>query len=126
MLAVATHWGRLGNPPGLYTDEEEKVGIHAGDVETSLMLYFRPDLVRMDKAANFAPSTIAISKEFALLRPIGSHAFGWIAQDLHAAGAAGDASLGTAEKGRATAELRANQFVKLLRDVRDFSLNRLA
>jgi creatinine amidohydrolase len=125
MLAVATHWGRLGNPPGIYTEQEEIVGIHAGDIETSLMLYFRPDLVRMERAENFAPATIQISNEFAVLRPTGAHAFGWIAQDLHSSGAAGDASLATAEKGRATAELRARQFVKLLRDVRDFSLTRL-
>jgi creatinine amidohydrolase len=126
MLAVACNWGRLGNPSGLYTDLENVVGIHAGDNETSMMLHFRPDLVRMEKAKNFAPSTIQISREFALLRPTGLNAFGWIAQDIHPDGAAGDASLATAEKGRLTAEHRAREFIKLVRDVTDFSLTRLA
>ena len=126
MLVVACHWGRFGQPKGLYTDQELAVGIHAGDIETSLMLHFRPDLVRMDKADNFAPATIRISNEFELLRPTGHTAFGWIAQDLHPAGAAGDASLATAEKGKATAEFRAAQFIKLLHDVTRFSLDRLA
>jgi creatinine amidohydrolase len=126
MLVVACHWGRFGQPKGLYTDQEAAVGIHAGDMETSLMLHFRPDLVRMDKADNFAPSTIRISNEFDLLRPTGHTAFGWIAQDLHPSGAAGDASRATAEKGKATAEHRATQFVKLLHDVRRFSMDRLA
>jgi creatinine amidohydrolase len=126
MLVVACHWGRFGQPKGLYTDQETAVGIHAGDMETSLMLHFRPDLVRMDKADNFAPSTIRISNEFDLLRPTGQTAFAWIAQDLHPSGAAGDASRATAEKGKATAEHRAAQFVKLLHDVRRFSMDRLA
>ena len=53
MLAVASQWSRFGSPPGLYTDQENAVGIHAGDMETSMMLHFRPDLVKMDKAAQF-------------------------------------------------------------------------
>ncbi|WP_442141108.1 creatininase family protein, partial [Rhizobium leguminosarum] len=34
----------------MVSDHESKYGIHGGDVETSLMLHFRPELVRMDKA----------------------------------------------------------------------------
>lgn len=126
MLAVASQWARFGSPPGLYTDQENAVGIHAGDMETSMMLYFRPDLVKSHKAVNFAPTTIEISQTFKQLRPTGFTAFAWIAQDLHAAGAAGDASRGTAEKGRATAEFRAQKFVELLEDVTKFELSRLA
>ncbi len=80
----------------------------------------------MDKAKNFVPTTVEIAKSFDLLRPTGFTAFGWIAQDLHADGAAGDASLATAEKGRLTAEHRALAFIRLLRDVEAFSLSRLA
>lgn len=126
MLVVACQWSRFGRPAGLYTDEELAVGIHAGDVETSLMLSFRPDLVKMDKAENFVPSTVEISKTFDLLRPTGFTAFGWTAQDLHASGAAGDASRATAEKGRATAAFAADAFIRLLRDVKAFGLDRLA
>lgn len=126
MLVVSCAWSRFGKPPGLYTDEELAVGIHAGDVETSLMLHFRPDLVDMTKAENFAPTTIGIAREFELLRPTGFTAFGWIAPDLHPSGAAGDASRATAEKGRLTAEYAAEAFIRLLRDVTRFRLDRLA
>jgi creatinine amidohydrolase len=126
MLVVTCSWRRFGVPPGLFADQEAQVGIHAGDIETSLMLHFRPDLVRMEKAQNFAPTTIEIAREFAVLRPTGFSAFGWIAQDLHASGAAGDASQATAEKGRVTAEFQAAEFIKLLQDVTRFSLDRLA
>jgi creatinine amidohydrolase len=126
MLVVSAAWSRLGRPPGLYTEQELAVGIHAGDIETSMMLHLRPDLVRMEYAGNFAPATIEIAKEFAILRPTGFNAFGWIAQDLHPAGACGDASKATAEKGRLTAEFQAVEFIKLLRDVAGFGLERLA
>ena len=126
MLAVACQWSRFGSPPGLYTEEEDAVGIHAGDMETSMMLHFRPDLVDMAKARNFVPSTIEIARSFELLRPTGFTAFGWIAQDLHKDGAAGDATRATAEKGRLTAEHRALAFIRLLRDVERFALPRLA
>ncbi len=126
MLAVASQWSRLGSPAGLYSEQEGLVGIHAGDMETSMMLHFQPALVQMDKAKNFVPTTVEIAKSFDLLRPTGFTAFGWIAQDLHAEGAAGDASLATAEKGRLTAEHRALAFIHLLRDVEAFSLSRLA
>jgi creatinine amidohydrolase len=126
MLVVSCSWARLGSPQGMYTDEEAAVGIHAGDMETSMMLCFRPDLVDMSRAKNFEPATVEIAKTFDILRPTGYTAFGWIAQDLNADGAAGDASKATAEKGRLTAEHRARQFVRLLRDVERFSLGRLA
>lgn len=125
MLAVQCAWQRFGVPPGLYTDEENAVGIHAGDQETSLMLHFRPDLVDMTKATNFVPATIEMSKAFDVLRPTGFTAFGWIAQDLHPDGPCGNAGIATAEKGRLTAAHRAAQFVKLLRDVERFALTRL-
>jgi creatinine amidohydrolase len=126
MLAVHTAWSRFGKPEGLYTAAEGVHGIHAGDVETSLMLHFRPDLVRQEKAQNFVSSAQAMEREFAYLRPTGLQAFGWIAQDLNPHGAVGDASLATAEKGRATAEHQVSGFIALLKDVAKFDLARLA
>jgi creatinine amidohydrolase len=125
MLAISCAWSRLGSPAGIYTDQENAVGIHAGDMETSMMLHFRPELVRMQHAKNFVPSTVEISKTFDILRPTGFNAFAWIAQDLNPDGAAGDASIATADKGRRTAEHRATEFIKLLRDVENFKMARL-
>ena len=58
MLVVTTQWHRFGLPAGLYSAFELNHGIHAGDIETSLMLHFRPDLVDMGKAKRF-PSKAA-------------------------------------------------------------------
>ena len=90
------------------------------------MLHFRPDLVRKEKVANFVPSSVRMENEFKFLRPTGLHAHAWIAQDIHPSGAAGDASLGTAEKGKQWAEFQAERFIELLRDVERFELSRLA
>jgi len=118
MLAVKTSWQRFGRPAGMYSGEEERLGIHGGDVETSLMLHFRPDLVEMAKAENFVSATTRADRAFELLKPQGTHAFAWIASDINPAGVAGNASIATAEKGRATAEHQAAGFVRLLDDVR--------
>jgi len=125
MLVVSTHWRSFGLPQGMYGPIEARHGIHAGDIETSLMLSFRKQLVHMDKAKNFVSSALAMEQEFAHLLPTGPHAFGWIAQDLNADGAVGDASKATAEKGRATAEHQIEGFIALLRDMTAFPLNRL-
>ena len=118
MLAVKTSWTRFGVPEGLYTDAEMRYGIHGGDMETSLMLHFRPDLVEMAKAENFVSSVERAEAEFALLRQTGTHAFAWIASDLNAHGVVGNAAVATAEKGRLTADFQADGFVTLLQDVR--------
>jgi creatinine amidohydrolase len=125
MLAVATHWRWFGLPEGIYDAVESKHGIHAGDIETSLMLEFRKDLVRMDKAKNFLSSALAMENEFKHLTPAGTHSFGWIAQDLNPDGAVGNATIATAEKGVRTAEHQADGFIALLRDMTAFNLSRL-
>jgi creatinine amidohydrolase len=125
MLAVATSWHRFGYPPNLFTDVERIHGIHAGDIETSLMLAGRADLVRRDKAENFVPATLAMEKEFAQLRAYRPAAFGWMTQDLNPSGAVGDATLATKEKGEAALEHGARAFVELLEDMHRFDLKRL-
>jgi creatinine amidohydrolase len=126
MLIVTTAWRAFGLPQGLYADLDANHGIHAGDIETSLMLHFRPDLVDMSKAGRFEPLTIAMATEgYSWLRPTGLHAFAWMAQDVHASGAAGDASLATAEKGKATAAFQAKGFAELMADVARFPLAKL-
>jgi creatinine amidohydrolase len=112
MLAVRWSWGGAGMPPGLYSPEELKFGIHGGDVETSLMLAFRPGTVDMTAARDFRSTA-----EGAAIPPTGPVGYGWIASDINPAGVAGNAAAATAEKGRATAAFMAERFVELLRAV---------
>jgi creatinine amidohydrolase len=122
MLAVNAAWHRLGYPEGLFPADEMRHGIHGGDAETSLMLAFRPETVRMDRARNFEPRTVAMAKEFRHLNAIQPIGFGWMSQDLHPAGAMGDAARASAGKGEASADHGARAFIELLREVDAFSL----
>ena len=125
MLAVHASWGRFGYPEGLFSEAERTHGIHGGDIETSIMLAAYPDLVVAEKIANFAPSTIAMERDYEYLRADFPAGFGWMTQDLHASGAVGDASLATAEKGEAALAHGARAFIALLDDVERFDLARL-
>jgi creatinine amidohydrolase len=126
MLVVTAAWHRFGYPPGTFERAEQRHGVHAGDVETSLMLAGRGDTVRMEHAENAVPATVGMADEFKWLsafRPVG---FGWMTQDLHPSGALGDATLATAEKGEAALRHGAQGFVELLADVDKFDPSRLA
>lgn len=126
MLVVVVSWGRFGYADDLFSEREQAHGIHGGDIETSLMLAFRPDLVRMHLADDFRPSSLDMEREFTWLRAIRPVGFGWMAQDLSPTGAAGDASAATAEKGDTAADYGATAFIELLRDVEAFDLALLA
>jgi creatinine amidohydrolase len=125
LLAVTASWARFGYPDGLFSSEEVAHGIHAGEIETSLMLAFRPDLVRMDAAKNFAPASLDFERDFAWLRTARPAGFGWMAQDLSSSGAVGNAAAASAEKGEAAADYGATAFIELLQDVEAFDLARL-
>jgi len=125
MLAVRAAWSRFGAPDGLFSAQERAHGIHGGDIETSLMLAFAPDLVDMRRAGKFTPATVGFEKEFTWLRSDRPLGFGWMAQDLSDSGAMGDAGAATAAKGEALADYGATAFIELLRDVEAFDLARL-
>jgi creatinine amidohydrolase len=121
MLAVKTQWMSFGVPDGVFDDRERAFGIHGGDIETSLMLHFRPDLVDMDKAMEFTSSA-----EGAAISPIGPISYGWIASDLNPHGTVGNASAATAAKGQQTCAHQVNGMIELLRAVRDRPLHDLS
>jgi creatinine amidohydrolase len=123
MLVVATGWYSMGTPEGLYDQDELKLGIHGGDVETSMMLHLKPELVDMNKAENFVMKHRARMNDAPALNRLGTLPFGWIADDLNDKGAAGDARPATAEKGRLTIDYQADRTIELLRDVSSFDLS---
>jgi creatinine amidohydrolase len=126
MLVTQTAWRRLGVPEGLFSDIENAYGIHGGDFETSVMLAFAPDRVRMEKARDFVPNSIGYAREFKQLRVTGFTSMAWIAEDNHPEGVAGEAHLATAEKGRQAIEFQTDRFIELLQDMARFPLSNLA
>jgi creatinine amidohydrolase len=125
MLVVMASWQRFGAPDGLFSTQETAHGIHGGEIETSLMLNFRPELVRKEAAADFLSESVGMEREFNWLRMGRPTGFGWMSQDLSASGAMGDASAATARKGEACADYGATAFIELLQDIDGFDLTRL-
>lgn len=126
MLAVTTSWSRFGMPDGLFPADELRFGIHGGAVETSIMLAAFPEKVRQDRIANFDSAERQMTRDFRWLSGSRPAPFAWAAQDLNPAGVVGDATLATAEKGRALIEHGARAFIELLADVAKFDLVRFA
>jgi creatinine amidohydrolase len=121
MFVARLGWGAFGAPEGLYSEQESRFGIHGGDVETSLVLHFRPETVDMSQARDFRSTA-----ESGAISPIGGVAYGWIASDLNPAGVVGEAHLGTAEKGRLTADKMADDVIAFLRTVEREPIDRFA
>lgn len=120
MLVVTTSWSRLGQPENLFDDEEWRHGIHAGAAETSIMMAFRPDLVRKDKLRDNPSLTRQLEKKNKVLRANRPASLAWAAQDLNASGAMGNAKQASAEKGKKLVDFGARQFLKLIEEMGSF------
>lgn len=120
MLAVKAQWSSWGTPPGLFSDQELRFGIHGGDAETSLMLAFNPETVDMSAAQDFRSAA-----ETALIPPTGGVSLGWAASDLNPHGVVGEAHLATAAKGDAAAAHMVDKVIGLLRTVEVMGLDGL-
>jgi creatinine amidohydrolase len=125
MLVVAYSWYAGGLPSGLFDQDEIRHGIHAGAIETSMMLHLRPDLVRMDLAAEFRPLMTDLAPDYRHLSPTGAGRLAWMAQDLHPSGACGDATDADAGRGRALVDHAAQILVELLVEIDRYPLERL-
>ncbi len=128
LLAYSVSWFNL--PLGdavdaLFSPGEARFGIHAGEVETSMMLALRPDRVDMARAADFRSSSQDRAERYALLGNGRSAKLGWHMQDYNAQGAAGNAAAATPEKGRAVLEAAGLQLARLLQEVADLPLSTL-
>jgi creatinine amidohydrolase len=125
MMVVAYSWYAGGLPDGLFGEAEVRHGIHAGAIETSIMLHLRPDLVQMDRAANFSSLMGELEPDYRHLSPVGAGRLAWMAQDLHPSGACGDAADADAVRGRALVEHAAQDLLALLHEIDRYSLERL-
>ncbi|MFM2422074.1 MAG: hypothetical protein RL291_604 [Pseudomonadota bacterium] len=125
MLSVGCNWFQLGLPDGLFTADEQRIGIHAGDMETSMMLALHPDRVQMPEARNFTSTSEDNRRLFKVIGHQPGARIGWMMHDLNPAGAAGDATKATAEKGQRVINHVAERLVELLADMAAYDLKRL-
>jgi creatinine amidohydrolase len=125
MFAVTTMWSKITPVQDLFDGQELKHGIHAGEVETSIMLHLHRNLVDMERAGDFVPLSVHLENELTLLTPEGGVGFGWQAQDLHLSGACGNAAAADGDRGTILVDRAAAALVRLAREVADYPLNRI-
>jgi len=117
LLTVRADYFRLGSPAGLFDTDELALGIHGGEVETSLMLHLRPDLVRREALKDFMGLPAQMARENAILgveEPVG---IGWMSQDLNPAGVVGNAAGADAERGSDLLSHLVHRLVMLLHEI---------
>jgi creatinine amidohydrolase len=133
MLVYSVSWfnlpmvdaaGRDAN--ALFSADEQRFGIHAGDIETSMMLALRPELVRPQQARDFHSTAQDRAAAFPILGNGRSAKLGWQMQDYNPAGAVGNAAAATADKGRLVIEAAGLQLARLLQEVSRLPLSTLA
>ena len=133
MLVLSVNWyglplhGTRGEDVNaLFSADEHRFGIHAGDIETSLMLALAPDLVDMAKAENFLSSSQARAEQFDILGNGKSAKLAWQIQDYNRAGAVGNAAAATAAKGAELQAAAGLSLARLLAEIQRLPLATLA
>ena len=128
LIVYSTNWYTLplgAEVLGLFPPEEHRFGIHAGDMETSMMLALREKYVDMAQARDFRSTAQERAAKYPILGNGSSAKLGWQVQDYNAMGAAGNASIATAAKGHALINAAGVQLAKLLQEVSELPLSTL-
>jgi creatinine amidohydrolase len=110
-------WNVPNTASELFEARELEFGIHAGGIETSVMLALLPDTVRMDRAVAEWPRGLP---EDGLLDMEAARPFAWLTHDLSSSGVLGDATIATKAKGESLLASLAAGWVRLLGDIHRF------
>ena len=100
-----------------FSAEEHRFGIHAGEIETAMMLALAPHQVDMTQAQHFESTAQARARQFPILGNGKSAKLGWQMQDYNPAGAVGNAAAATADKGRALLDAAGRALAQLLVEI---------
>lgn len=132
MLVYSVNWYGLplrdaqGNDVNaLFDAHEHRFGIHAGDIETSMMLALAPQQVDMAQAQHFASTSEDRARHYPVLGNGRSAKLSWAMQDYNAAGAVGNAAAATVEKGAAVVDAAGRALASLLAEVHRLPLTTL-
>ena len=126
LIVYSSSWYNLpmdADVMGQFSADEHRFGIHAGDIETSMMLALSPSSVNMAEAQNFASTSQDRAKHYAVLGNGKSAKLGWHMQDYNPQGAAGNAAAATAAKGEALVQSAGEQLALLLKEMVELPLS---
>lgn len=107
------------------TPEEQRFGIHAGQVETAMMLALQPERVHMAQAQNFPSTSQDRAQRWPLLGNGRSAKLAWQMQDYHPQGAVGNALAATPALGQALVQAAGRALAAVLAEVSALPLSTL-
>lgn len=99
-----------------FSADEHRFGIHAGQIETALMLALRPDLVHMEHAQHFHSTSSDRAAHYPILGNGRSAKLAWQMQDYNPHGAVGNATLADAATGQALLAAAGRSLAQLLQE----------
>jgi creatinine amidohydrolase len=133
MLVYSVNWFNLPlkTPAGesvadLFSAQEHRFGIHAGEIETSMMLALKPQQVDMALAQNFHSTSQDRAERFSILGDGRSAKLGWQMQDYNPQGAVGNALAASAAKGQALLGAAGRSLAQLLIEIDQLPGNTLS
>ena len=109
----------------LFDATEHRFGIHAGEIETAMMLALNPERVDMGKAKNFRSTAQDRAQEFAILGNGRSAKLGWQMQDYNPTGAVGNAAAATADTGHKVVDAAGLSLARLLGELHRLPMSTL-
>jgi creatinine amidohydrolase len=132
MLVYSVSWFNLPLPDeqghdlnAQFSAGEHRFGIHAGEIETAMMLALDGAYVDMTQARQFASSSQQRAKTYPILGNGKSAKLGWQIQDYNPTGAVGNAAAATADKGRAVVDAAGRSLAALLIELDHLPLSTL-
>ena len=100
-----------------FSADEQRFGVHGGQIETAMMLALKPRLVRQLKAQAFASTSQQRARDFAILGNGKSAKLAWAAQDLNPEGATGNAAAAKVDDGLALVDAAGRALAELLKEI---------
>jgi creatinine amidohydrolase len=95
---------------------EHMYGIHAGDIETSILLSIHPEMVKMELACETYPLHL-IDQNIDYSDPIN---FAWLTVDITQSGVMGNATTADAERGEIYLENAVDETITILNKIKNF------
>jgi creatinine amidohydrolase/Fe(II)-dependent formamide hydrolase-like protein len=114
---------RLGVPEGAVSSpEEEALGIHGGELETSLVLALEPDAVHMDRLESGGDRVRKLYGDLRYLSLEGALPTAWLTKDLSENGVIGDPTNATVERGERVLAHLAEGLSRVFAEICEFEL----
>jgi creatinine amidohydrolase/Fe(II)-dependent formamide hydrolase-like protein/7-cyano-7-deazaguanine synthase in queuosine biosynthesis len=108
--------------PDIYEMADTPNDVHAGEIETSMSLATRPDLVKMDVARKFIPKFSSRYLNFTSKRSVGWYAH---TSKISRTGVLGDPTKADRDKGERMWSVMITRLVEFVEDLKDLSLDEI-